>query len=75
MQTNAPQAEKPRALVFWRLFALLYDAFPVIALWFLASLAFTLAYTYVGHHDTHQNMNPRDPRLSPLPPMAAPGNP
>ena len=40
---------------------MLYDAFPVIALWFLASLGFTLAYTYLGHHDTHQNIAPFSP--------------
>lgn len=56
-----PVTEKPRALVFWRLFALLYDAFPVIALWFVASLTFTLAYTFGGHHDAHQNIAPFSP--------------
>ena len=33
--------ERPRALVGWRLLALVYDAFPVIALWFLAAAMFT----------------------------------
>ena len=36
-QTPAPA----RALVGWRLLALLYDAFPVLALWMLCSAAFT----------------------------------
>jgi len=54
-----PTPRRP-ALVFWRLFALLYDAFPVIALWMLASLAFTLGYTIAGH-DPHQNIAPFSP--------------
>jgi uncharacterized RDD family membrane protein YckC len=59
MQISAtPQPDKPGALVFWRLFALLYDALPVIALWFLASAGFTVAYTFGGHHDPHQNIEP-----------------
>jgi len=52
---------KPRALVFWRLFALVYDAFPVLALWFLASAGFTVAFTFLGHHDPHQNIAPFSP--------------
>ena len=51
---------KPRALVFWRLLALVYDAFPVIALWLLASAGFTLAYTLAGH-EVHQNIRPFSP--------------
>jgi uncharacterized RDD family membrane protein YckC len=58
--TSSP-IEKPRALVFWRLFALVYDAFPVLALWFLASAAFTVAYTFGGHHDPHANIAPFSP--------------
>ena len=62
MQTSAPtSSDKPRALVFWRLFALLYDAFPVIALWFAVSAGFTIAYTFLGHHDAHQNIAPFSP--------------
>jgi uncharacterized RDD family membrane protein YckC len=54
-----PPARRP-TLVFWRLFAMVYDAFPVIALWMLASLAFTLGYTIAGH-DPHQNIAPFSP--------------
>ncbi|WDS35669.1 RDD family protein [Pseudoxanthomonas sp.] len=46
------------AFVGWRLLALFYDAWPVLALWMLISVAFTLGYTYLGHHDSHQNIAP-----------------
>ena len=48
----------PRALVGWRLLAMLYDALPVVALWMLVSTAFTLGYTFLGHHATRQNIAP-----------------
>ncbi|SEK44575.1 Uncharacterized membrane protein YckC, RDD family [Pseudoxanthomonas sp. GM95] len=56
----APLALPPprRALVGWRLLALFYDLWPVLALWMLVSTAFTLGYTYLGHHDSHQNIAP-----------------
>ncbi|WP_256646209.1 RDD family protein [Thermomonas paludicola] len=38
-----PDHERPSPLIGWRLLALLYDVFPVLALWFLAAAAFTLA--------------------------------
>jgi len=57
MDTVAP---KPPALVGLRLFALVYDLFPVLALWMLASLGFTLAYT-AGGHDVHDNIPPFSP--------------
>ena len=50
--------ERRKALVGWRMLGLVYDALPVIALWMLASAAFTLGYTYLGHHDPHQNIAP-----------------
>lgn len=37
-----PDHERPPSLIGWRLLALLYDFFPVLALWFLAAAAFTL---------------------------------
>lgn len=46
---STPSPQRPRALVGWRLLALFYDAWPVVALWMLASFAFTLAYTASGH--------------------------
>ena len=47
-----------RALVGWRLLALVYDALPVLALWLLVSAAFTVGFTFLGHHDPHQNIRP-----------------
>ena len=62
MLSRMSDAPEPRsALVFRRLFALAYDAFPVVALWMLASLAFTVGYTIAGHEE-HQNI----PAFSPL---------
>src|SRR5690606_21652839 len=52
------QAERARALVGWRLLALLYDALPVLALWMLVSAAFTAGYTFLGHHDPRENIAP-----------------
>ena len=49
---------KARALVGWRMLALAYDALPALALWMLVSAAFTLGYTFLGHHDPHQNIRP-----------------
>jgi uncharacterized RDD family membrane protein YckC len=39
----------PRALIGWRLLALVYDFFPALALWMLASAVFTYGYTLAGH--------------------------
>lgn len=36
--------DRPPALVGWRLMALVYDVFPLLALWFLAAAIFTLAH-------------------------------
>ena len=49
------------ALVGWRLLALFYDFWPVLALWMVVSAAFTLGYTFLGHHDPHQNIPPFSP--------------
>ena len=51
---------KPRALIAWRLLALAYDLFPVLALWMVASLAFTLGYTLAGHAQ-RENIAPFSP--------------
>ena len=37
---------------------MLYDAFPVVALWMLASTAFTVGYTVLGHHPARENIAP-----------------
>lgn len=51
-------AAAPRALVGWRLLAMLYDALPVVALWMLASTFFTVGYTVLGHHPAQENIAP-----------------
>lgn len=45
----ASTSSPPRALIGWRLLALFYDLWPVVALWMLLSFAFNLAYTLAGH--------------------------
>jgi len=49
---------RPKALVGWRMLALVYDALPAIAMWMLASAAFTFGHTYLGHHDPRENIAP-----------------
>lgn len=49
--------DKPRALVGWRLLSLAYDLFPVVALWMLASAAFTIGY-YLAGHSARENFAP-----------------
>lgn len=39
----------PRALIGWRLLALLYDFFPALALWMAAGAVFTVGYQLAGH--------------------------
>ena len=56
-KNNAIDA-KPRALIGWRLLALAYDLWPVLALWILVAVPFTVGYTFLGHHDSHQNIPP-----------------
>jgi uncharacterized RDD family membrane protein YckC len=55
-----PASNRNPSLIGWRLLALLYDLFPVIALWLLASAAFTLAYWLAGH-PLRQNIAPFSP--------------
>lgn len=54
---STPPTPRPAALIGWRLLALLYDLWPVVALWMLASAIFTFAYTFSGH-DSHENIPP-----------------
>ncbi|MFT4247779.1 MAG: RDD family protein [Pseudomonas sp.] len=59
MQTAPPvHADRPRSLIGWRLLALGYDIWPVLALWMLVAVPFTLGYTFLGHHDPQQNIAP-----------------
>jgi uncharacterized RDD family membrane protein YckC len=53
-----PLPRKPAALVGWRMLSLLYDFLPVLAIWMLVSVPFTLGYTFLGHHDAHENIRP-----------------
>lgn len=55
--TPAP-SDKPPAFVWRRLLSLLYDLLPMVALWFLLSAVFTAGYTFLGHHDPHENIPP-----------------
>ncbi|MGV8960544.1 MAG: RDD family protein [Stenotrophomonas sp.] len=59
---NPPTAAtaRPDALLIRRLLALFYDAWPVIALWLLASAVFTLGYSLAGH-GTRENIAPFSP--------------
>ena len=56
---NEPLAatSKTRAYIGWRLLALLYDFWPVLALWMLLSASFTLSY-YLTGHAARQNIAP-----------------
>lgn len=62
MSDSAPSATaaRPTALIGWRLLALLYDLWPVLALWMVAGTAFAVGYTLAGH-DPHQNIAPFSP--------------
>lgn len=55
---SAGEGVRGRALVGWRMLALAYDALPVVALWMVVSLLFTLAFTFLGHHDLRENFAP-----------------
>jgi uncharacterized RDD family membrane protein YckC len=41
---SAPASPPPRALLGWRLLALVYDVFPALGLWFAVAAAFTLLH-------------------------------
>jgi uncharacterized RDD family membrane protein YckC len=68
MKANIHSVEKPRtpesgqrqALIGWRLLALIYDIWPVLALWMLISAAFTFGY-YLAGHSERQNIAPLSP--------------
>ena len=58
MPEREPSTQRPPALIGWRLLALLYDLFPMLALWMLLSTAFTVGYTYLGQHPARENIAP-----------------
>ncbi|MEO8364764.1 MAG: RDD family protein [Pseudoxanthomonas sp.] len=60
MKTDKKNAihARPGALIGWRLLALAYDLWPVLALWILIAVPFTVGYTFLGHHDAHRNIPP-----------------
>lgn len=60
MTISAPSATRPAALVGWRLLALLYDLWPVLALWMVAGTVFAVGYTLAGH-DPRENIAPFSP--------------
>ena len=57
MTAPAPAPAKPAALILWRLLSMLYDLFPVLALWMVAGAVFAVGYTLAGH-DSHENIRP-----------------
>ncbi len=58
MNASLSNLQAPRALIGWRLLALLYDLWPVLAMWMVIATLFTLGFTFLGHHDPHQNIAP-----------------
>lgn len=57
MDTTASSTEKPSAHIGWRMLALLYDLWPVLALWMVLGALFAVGYTLSGH-DKHENIAP-----------------
>ncbi|NYZ62118.1 RDD family protein [Luteimonas deserti] len=59
--SSTPDTSSPPRAHAWigrRLLALLYDLWPVLALWLLLSAVFTVGHTVVGRHDVHANIAP-----------------
>ncbi|GAB3334533.1 RDD family protein [Marilutibacter aestuarii] len=52
-----PGVTPPRPMIGWRLLALFYDVWPVLALWMLASAVFTVGY-YLAGHGARENIAP-----------------
>lgn len=55
--TAHSQTSSPRPLIGWRLLAMAYDAFPVLALWMLAAVPFVLADVALSG-DARHNIGP-----------------
>jgi uncharacterized RDD family membrane protein YckC len=57
MTDAAPVADKPHALIGWRLLALLYDVWPVLAMWIAAAIPFVLVDVVISDNVRH-NIEP-----------------
>jgi uncharacterized RDD family membrane protein YckC len=57
MDKHPDPAPKPRAHIGWRLLSLLYDLWPVLALWMVLGALFAVGYTLAGH-DKRENIAP-----------------
>jgi len=55
-ESKSKSPARASSLLIYRLFALFYDFWPVLALWFLLSAVFTLGYTFVGQHGLRENI-------------------
>ena len=56
----ASTPEKPRALIGWRLLALLYDVWPVLAMWLAVAIPFVLVDVVISG-DVRHNIEPFSP--------------
>lgn len=56
-QPASDKSAEPATLIGWRLLALFYDFWPVLAVWMLVSVMFTVGYTFSGH-GTRENIAP-----------------
>lgn len=52
-----PPGPRRRALIGWRVLALVYDTMPVVALWLLVGAAFAVGYLLAGH-PPRENIRP-----------------
>jgi uncharacterized RDD family membrane protein YckC len=57
MDKTPDPIEKPRTHIGWRLLAVVYDFFPVFALWMVLGALFAVGYTLAGH-DKRENIAP-----------------
>ena len=57
---SAPAIEKPRTLIGWRLLALLYDVWPVLAMWLAVAIPFVLVDVVISG-DVRHNIEPFSP--------------
>ena len=55
--SGASGSGSPRALVGWRVLALVYDALPALALWLAVGALFVAGYTLAGH-PVRENIKP-----------------